>query len=132
MKRFFRLFAFFFILSLMFCQFAHAQLLKRRPGGAPAPVAQPTSQGGSSGPAWTREWPEVKNQDEDRYDINRDGKLQTAEVKIYLRDVITEVMDKGSFNVNSNVVRAYDKNKDGVISKYEVEQIRQDVNDGDN
>ena len=131
MKKFIRLFSLLFIFSLMFCQLAQAQLLKRRPGGAP-PVVQPTNQGNATGPAWQKDWPEVKNQDEDRYDINRDGKLQTAEVKIYLRDVIKEVMDKGGFRVNSNVLKAYDKNRDGVISKYELEQIRQDVNDIEN
>lgn len=77
---------------------------------------------------WMRREPRVTNRVEERYDINRDGKLQTAEVKIFLRDVIDEVQDKGRYSaLNSDVLKEYDKNKDKMINKYELTEIIKDV-----
>ena len=57
------------------------------------------------------------------YDSNRDGKLQTAEVKIMLRDFIDVVYEKNGAMYKSPILKEYDKNKDGLINKYEAEVI---------
>ncbi|MFA5088226.1 MAG: hypothetical protein WC552_04250 [Candidatus Omnitrophota bacterium] len=79
---------------------------------------------------WMVELPRVSsavNRDLRKYDVNRDGVLQTAEIKIYLRDVIDGVVSKGGYTVDSEVLREYDKNKDGVINSYEVAEVRKDA-----
>ena len=54
--------------------------------------------------------------------------MQTSETKIFLRDVLAEIADKGSANVaDSALLKAYDKNKDGIISKLEVDEIKKDL-----
>jgi hypothetical protein len=79
---------------------------------------------GEDAPEWWKTEPDVKNKLERRYDTNRDGKLQTAEVKILLRDVVDEIETKGRYSVYStDVLREYDKNRDRVIDKTEVEGI---------
>ena len=78
-------------------------------------------------PEWMIEEPKVTNKIEDAYDVNRDGKLQSAEVKILLRDVLDQVKEKGGFTLNMGVLKEYDKNKDGFISRLEAEEIIKDV-----
>ena len=75
-------------------------------------------------PKWMIAEPVVKTEMERRYDINRDGKLQLAEVKIYLRDTLDVINEKGGITINSEILKEYDKNKDGVISKYESTKIK--------
>ena len=105
--------------------------LKKRSGGAPA--EQPARKGykkevQGSRRDWMKTEPAVKNNVERRYDINRDGKLQTAEVKILLRDVVDEVESKGRYSVyNSDVLVEYDTNKDRIINSFEADEIRKDV-----
>ena len=67
------------------------------------------------------------NKENKRYDINNDNKLQTAEVKIYLRDVLDEVNRRGSYEVNTEALKMYDTNKDRVITKTEAVAIEKDV-----
>lgn len=77
---------------------------------------------------WAKELPKVTSKIEKRYDINRDEILQTSETKIFLRDVLAEIASKNSFNVSDSVLlKAYDKNKDGIISKLEVDEIKKDI-----
>ena len=76
---------------------------------------------------WMIELPLVKNDYEKKYDSNRDGKLQTAEVKIFLRDIIDVIDNKGGFTVNSDILKEYDKNKDGLISREEGKLIKEHV-----
>ncbi len=77
---------------------------------------------------WAKELPKVTSKTEKRYDINRDEILQTSETKIFLRDVLAEVSAKNSFNVSDSVLlKAYDKNKDGIISKLEIDEIKKDT-----
>ena len=71
--------------------------------------------------------PQVKTDNERTYDVNRDGKLQPAEVKIYLRGIIEIVEKKGGFTVNSDILKEYDKNKDGLISRIEVQDLKRDT-----
>lgn len=78
-------------------------------------------------PLWMQKLPPVNNRTERRYDINRDGYLQTAEVKIMLRDVIETVEEKGGAEVISDILKEYDKNRDGVINRYELAEIKRDV-----
>ena len=77
-------------------------------------------------PFWAIQTPRVGSAIEKRYDINRDGLMQTSEVKIYLRDVIDVVEEKGGYIVDSDILKAYDKNKDGVINKYELSEVKAD------
>jgi hypothetical protein len=81
-----------------------------------------------AGPNWMITVPVAQNDVEKGYDINSDGKLQTAEVKIYLRDVVDEVDTKGFKAVDSGVLKEYDRNQDGLISAAEADKIREDVN----
>lgn len=78
-------------------------------------------------PMWMKTPPQVKTAVEKVYDVNRDGKLQPAEVKIYLRSVIENVNAKGGLTVNSDILKEYDKNKDGLISRIEIEDLKRDV-----
>ena len=78
-------------------------------------------------PSWAKELPEPKSAEERRYDINRDGKLQSAEVKIYLRGVLERVESRGYVSVTTDVLREYDKNKDGVINMTEIDLIKEHV-----
>ena len=77
--------------------------------------------------AWLKTPPGVKNAAEKAYDVNRDGKLQSAEIKIYLRDVIKVIESKGGFTINSDVLKEYDKNRDGVISRFELPDLKRDT-----
>ncbi len=79
-------------------------------------------------PQWVITEPTVKDPVERLYDINRDSKLQTAEVKTFLRDVLEEIESKNGYLVDSDILKEYDKNKDGIISKYESDDIRKQVN----
>lgn len=77
---------------------------------------------------WAKELPKVSGKIEQYYDINRDGIMQTYETKIFLRDVQKEINDKKSYNVSdSAILKAYDKNKDGIISALELEDIKKDL-----
>ena len=123
------------IMTITFCSLAHAGLInyKRRGTGGAAPTGggynrpAPQAAAPATGPSWKRQSPRAETADEKKYDINRDGLLQTAEIKIYLRDVIDGIAQKGGYTVDSNILKEYDKNKDGVISAYELPEIRNDV-----
>lgn len=78
---------------------------------------------------WAVTPPVVTGKIEIKYDINEDGVLQTSEVKILLRRIISQLMKENiNFNIeDSKFLRAYDKNKDGIISKLELEEIKKDL-----
>ena len=78
---------------------------------------------------WAVTPPVATGKIEIKYDINEDGILQTSEVKILLRRVISQVMNENiNFNIeDSKLLKAYDKNKDGIISKLELEDIKKDL-----
>lgn len=78
-------------------------------------------------PQWAQELVAPQNADERRYDINRDGLLQSAEVKVYLRDIIERVEDREYINVTTDLLREYDKNRDGVINTIEIELMKEHV-----
>jgi len=78
---------------------------------------------------WAATPPEVTGKLEAKYDINGDGLLQTSEVKILLRRISAQIQkDNINFNVeDSKFLKAYDKNKDGIISKLELTDIKKDL-----
>lgn len=78
-------------------------------------------------PAWMIELPLAKSKTEKKYDVNRDGRLQKYETKIYLRDVLDTVDEKGGYTLDSDVLKEYDKNKDGFISRLEAIEIKNQV-----
>ncbi len=78
-------------------------------------------------PLWMREEPIIKTRAEKRYDVNRDGKFQPAESKVYLRRVIKTVEKGGKIVSRSDILEEYDTNGDGVISLVEVKEVREDV-----
>ncbi len=105
---------FFLMCSILVVYISEAGLLKpRKPSG-----------GGAPEPRWRLQAPDATGAVERRYDINRDGILQTAETKIFLRDVIDVIEAKGGYTINSDILKEYDKNKDGVISKIELPEIK--------
>ncbi len=78
-------------------------------------------------PAWVMNAPKVSSPDEKRYDVNNDGKLQTFEIKTFLRDTLDIVDQKGGVTINSDILKEYDKNHDGFISREEAKVVRQQV-----
>ncbi len=100
---------------------------RARPAATPAAKPAATATAAPSLPNWMQNPPSVSNKTEGKYDTNRDGKLQSAEVKIYLRDVISVVESKGGHMIDSDILKAYDKNKDGVINRYELAEVKQDA-----
>ena len=71
--------------------------------------------------------PKATNWTERKYDKNRDGSLQSSEVKALLRDVANQVSKKGSYKINTNILKQYDRNKDGKISGPEARKITADL-----
>lgn len=101
--------------NLSFAGLINYDRLQSRGGGGGA---------ADSGPLWMRQAPVATSLEEKKYDANRDGILQTAEIKIFLRDVVDTVEAKGSFTINSDILKEYDQNRDGVITRFEVSDIR--------
>ena len=112
---------------------APATTTQPAPAGKPAPGAKPAAAAKPAQPAvpvpvWQSSPPKVIGKIELRYDINRDGILQTAEIKILLRDALDDVKTKGFFNIgDSDLAKTYDKNKDGIIDNLEAETIKADI-----
>ena len=65
-------------------------------------------------PDWVDNLPRAKTEQEKRYDINKDGILQIAETKIFLRDVLNVVDQKGGYTLDSDILKEYDKNRDSI------------------
>ena len=78
-------------------------------------------------PNWMKQEPRITAREEKRYDANRDRKFQPAESKVYLRRVIRKVESGGKVVSTSEILKEYDKDKDGVISLIEVDEIKEDV-----
>ncbi|MDP8265971.1 MAG: hypothetical protein P9M07_03390 [Candidatus Aceula meridiana] len=78
-------------------------------------------------PQWMKEEPKVRTRDERRYDVNRDGYFQPAESKVYLRRLLVTIEKKGKITSRSDLLKEYDVNSDGVLTKTEAKKIRRDV-----
>lgn len=97
-------------------------------GLAPIPVpGKTTDVSQPPEPFWAKGDTKVTTKEEQAYDVNNDGKLQKAEVKIFLRDNLDEIDKKGGVTVSSPILKAYDKSGDGIVSRLEAEKIRQEV-----
>ncbi len=94
---------------------------------APAAGASKAQEDEPVVPFWLQTPPKVTTKDEEKYDLNKDKILQTAEVKIFLRDTVAAVDAKGGATVNSGVLKQYDKNRDNIINKYESGDIKKDL-----
>ena len=113
------------VLFSAFCaQIVAAQLIdySRRNKTQAAPAARPaavmpatTTASTSTAKALTRQ--------ERRYDLNGDGVLQSDEMTMFLKDVVDGVEKDGRYVVNSDILKQYDSNDDGYISKYEAAAI---------
>lgn len=101
--------------------------IRARKAGLPVPQETPAEKGDELVPKWLIEEPKVTSKIDRDYDINRDGRLQSAEVKTFLRDVLEEIEKKGGYTINSDILKEYDKNKDGVVSKNEVKLLKEQV-----
>ena len=69
--------------------------------------------------------PEVATRIEHIYDLDRDGRLQQNEITEFLADVVASVERRGSFSISSNLLKLFDKDEDGQISRLEADQIKQ-------
>lgn len=78
-------------------------------------------------PQWARELVEPQSTEERRFDTNRDGRLQSAEVKVYLRGIIEQVEDRGYVSAVTDLLREYDRNRDGMINASELERMKEHV-----
>jgi len=115
-------FVIFFISDYCFAGLIdYKRRLQQKTGDAPTTAAQPAL------PAWYTSPPLTKNKIEQKYDTNRDGKLQTAETTIFLRDVLDIIAEKGGYTIDSDILKPYDKNKDGVISRKEATTLQEQV-----
>jgi len=65
----------------------------------------------------------VKNLIERIYDEDGDGALIDIEVLYFLRDVMRAARRKGKFQVVSSILKQYDEDQDGWISKDEAKSI---------
>lgn len=116
-----------FLSTESFAQMINYDRLKKRAGGATPPSQAGTSQATQTKaieqaplPKWLATPPVVNNKFEAEYDVNRDKKLQSSEVKMMLRDILDELKDKGDLiPINTDILKEYDKNKDGALSDNE-------------
>ncbi len=120
-----------FAVSLAQAGLINHERRNRNAGGAAANTGTgkpaPAPKAAAAMPSWKTIPPVAASKVEQRYDTNRDGKLQTAEMKILLRDVVDNVEAKGSYTVNAAAVKIYDKNSDGIISRNEIDDIKRDT-----
>lgn len=68
--------------------------------------------------------PKVANRTERLYDSNRDGLLQEDEIKNFYSDVVSATERRGQFRISSELLRGFDSDEDGRISRLEASNIR--------
>lgn len=120
---------FFLVLIFGFAAFGFAQQPAADKTKDPK-AADATKKVAAPKPFWRQKFPEVVGKLEAKYDLERDGVMQPHNTKIFLRDVRDEVNEKNFFNIqDSGLLKTYDKNKDGVISKLELQDILKDLKD---
>lgn len=100
----------------------------------PAPVVQPDTQDQVPTPAsqpgppqWKQNLPKVVTREEKRYDVNHDGYLQSAEVRVFLRDVAEEAQASGAVKIDSDILKEYDSNMNGEIDPQEAQKVIEDT-----
>lgn len=67
--------------------------------------------------------PRVSSRVERIYDWNRDGRLQMDEIKEMYGDVVASVDRRGSFSVSSDLLKPFDGDSNGQITRYELDSI---------
>ena len=106
----------FVLASVLGFQICSAQLIdyNRRNRNAPkdtAPQPAPAAPAAASKPAAPKE----------------EAKRPPLDTNAVLKDAVAAVYKKGSAKVNSAILKKYDKNKDGMISKAEAKAIEADI-----
>ena len=146
-----------FLILLLSCSICFAQMInwKRRAessGKVPAPTekkAKPTRRQKPKAPpekaAKNKKWtesspkktertiveeeyaPKVTKKVEELYDLNGDGRLQKKEINEFFQEVYDAIRKKGHFIVISDLLKKYDKDRDGFIDKYEAKYLKKDI-----
>ena len=57
----------------------------------------------------------------------KNKKLEVNEVKKFLQGVVNRVSARGKYTVDSDILKIYDINNNGVITKSEVAAIKKDI-----
>ncbi|MFA6379460.1 MAG: hypothetical protein WCX16_06770 [Candidatus Omnitrophota bacterium] len=105
---------------------ARDRYLKEQEQAAQKPAQDP--QLSQDLPQWMQVEPVVKADEEKKYDANKDGVFQPVETKVYLRRTYQEIQNGTAKNVStSELLKQYDKNQDGIVSKLEAEKIKKDA-----
>ena len=81
----------------------------------------------ASMPAWMKTPPRVRNSAEKKFDSNRNGTLESAEVAMLLKDAVSTINSRGSVSISSDILKEYDRNGDGTINRYEALSITEDL-----
>ncbi len=68
--------------------------------------------------------PKVSSRIERIYDVNQDGSLQRDEVSEFLKDVVSSVERRGEFSARSELLKKFDNDEDGLISRAEIPGIK--------
>ena len=132
MKRTIKLFSVFLMFTFVFVNASYSQLInhnrrKKGTGSGRVAASAKTPVKPVEVPQWMRRAPRARNSQEKRYDKNRDGRLQSNEVKKFLADIIDVVESRGAVSVSSDILKIYDVNRDGVIRKSELSGIKADI-----
>ena len=139
MKSFFRLVVLGRVLSVgmffLLTHFVQAGLLNHEaedPNPQPSPQqdqvpAQPIQPQQHQQPQWKQNLPKAVTREEKRYDVNHDGYLQSAEVRVFLRDVAEEAQASGIVKIESDILKEYDSNMNGEIDPQEAQKIVEDT-----
>lgn len=96
---------------------SHKQSAQQMKQVATSKINQKTSS------VWKTKDIKVISDEDRRYDVNRDGFLQSSESKVYLKRVVDEAERKGKVVYRSDLLKEYDVNKDGFISQEEASKI---------
>lgn len=66
------------------------------------------------------------NDAESIYDQDSNGKLDDNEKKNFFKSVILAIEEEGLFKVNSELLKEFDRNGDGEISRYEAYSLKKE------
>ena len=76
----------------------------------------------------TEEDPMVTNKLEEAHDANQDGKLQKEEITKLLEYTITAIERRGRIRASSELLKQFDTDDDGILSRYEISGIKDVLN----
>ena len=127
-----------FLVTVLAAQTAHAQMinyerrnkyLKARaiPQSQTTTAASQATKYSSYSPTKKAEEmtpPKVTNRLEQLYDANGDGRLEKSEIQELYRYALNVVEQHGKVRVASDLLKSFDTNEDGVISKWEARSLK--------